>query len=114
MSNKDNLDVQDTDKKSQILSSFDASNNDSLLLNFPSLTKMGSAVSLSSSKQNEEHLESKTKVFGKFLSGFKRFQENYLHKGGLFDTLRNGQSPKTLVVGCCDSRADPALYKLFL
>ena len=46
----------------------------------------------------------------KFLSGFKRFQKNYFAENTeLFNTLKAGQSPKTVLVGCCDSRVDPAL-----
>lgn len=82
--------------------------NDPNMLNFLSIGGTGSTASLSA-KQNVDHLESKTKTFDKFLSGFKRFQEHYIH-GGLFETLKKGQSPKTLVIACCDSRADPAMY----
>jgi carbonic anhydrase len=45
-----------------------------------------------------------------FLAGFKQFQERYF--GGdesLFARLRQGQSPKALVISCCDSRADPGM-----
>ncbi|HXH03317.1 MAG TPA: carbonic anhydrase [Candidatus Competibacteraceae bacterium] len=45
----------------------------------------------------------------KFIAGFCRFQENYLAEDGLFSTLREGQQPTTLLIGCCDSRVDPAL-----
>lgn len=47
----------------------------------------------------------------KFISGFKRFQHNYLgQEQELFDRLRKeGQHPRALVVACCDSRCDPAL-----
>lgn len=47
----------------------------------------------------------------KFLSGFRRFQHNYLgQQRELFDRLRReGQHPRALVVACCDSRCDPAL-----
>lgn len=48
---------------------------------------------------------------GKFLSGFKRFQQHYLgQQHELFDRLRKeGQHPRALVIACCDSRCDPAL-----
>lgn len=47
----------------------------------------------------------------KFLSGFKRFQHNYLGaRRTYFDRLvKEGQHPTALVVACCDSRCDPAL-----
>lgn len=44
----------------------------------------------------------------KFIRGFNRFQQQYLGEQALFDTLRDGQHPATLVIGCCDSRVDPA------
>lgn len=45
-----------------------------------------------------------------FLEGFGRFQEKYF--GGdesVFARLRQGQSPRALVISCCDSRADPGI-----
>ena len=47
----------------------------------------------------------------KFLSGFRRFQQNYLgNQNELFDQLvKQGQRPRALVIACCDSRCDPAL-----
>jgi carbonic anhydrase len=45
----------------------------------------------------------------KFIRGFTRFQQQYLSEPALFDSLREGQRPCTLVIGCCDSRVDPAL-----
>lgn len=45
----------------------------------------------------------------KFIRGFNRFQQQYLAEPGRFDSLREGQHPGTLVIGCCDSRVDPAL-----
>jgi carbonic anhydrase len=47
----------------------------------------------------------------KFLSGFRRFQQNYLGKQhDLFDGLvQQGQHPRALMIACCDSRCDPAL-----
>ena len=46
----------------------------------------------------------------RFWHGFRRFQEKYF--GGdesLFARLRQGQSPRALVISCCDSRADPGM-----
>lgn len=47
----------------------------------------------------------------KFLSGFRRFQQNYLgEQRALFEQLvQQGQRPRALVIACCDSRCDPAL-----
>lgn len=47
----------------------------------------------------------------KLTAGFKRFQESrFVKDRALFEQLtKQGQSPKTLVVGCCDSRVDPAI-----
>ena len=46
----------------------------------------------------------------KFLQGFQQFQSKYFADDhALFDELRQGQHPTTLVIACCDSRADPAL-----
>ncbi|MBE9608471.1 carbonic anhydrase [Chitinilyticum piscinae] len=47
----------------------------------------------------------------KFIGGFRRFQHKYFgeHSSDLFDELKRGQHPKTLVIGCSDSRVDPAL-----
>jgi carbonic anhydrase len=45
----------------------------------------------------------------RFIRGFNRFQQDYLGDPARFDSLRNGQHPGALVIGCCDSRVDPAL-----
>lgn len=46
----------------------------------------------------------------KFVRGFSRFQEQYFgEEQGLYDSLRGGQRPTTLLIGCCDSRVDPML-----
>ena len=45
-----------------------------------------------------------------FLAGFQRFRERYIEgEDSLFSRLRQGQSPSTLVIACCDSRVDPAI-----
>ena len=45
-----------------------------------------------------------------FLAGFERFHEKYFAAdGSLFARLRQGQSPRALVISCCDSRADPGM-----
>jgi carbonic anhydrase len=44
------------------------------------------------------------------LDGFAEFRELHLHSDPRrFERLKRGQSPKVLVVGCSDSRVDPAL-----
>ncbi len=51
----------------------------------------------------------------KLALGFRKFRERYFaenstEKSSLYDKLfLQGQSPKTLVIGCSDSRVDPAL-----
>ena len=46
----------------------------------------------------------------RMIRGFKQFRKNYFRDDiGLFDRLKKGQNPRTLVIGCCDSRVDPAL-----
>lgn len=45
-----------------------------------------------------------------FVKGFGKFQEKYFAQDeSIFDTLRQGQSPSTLVISCCDSRTDPGM-----
>ncbi len=45
------------------------------------------------------------------IEGFGRFKSRYFEKEpGLFQQLiRQGQSPKIMVVACCDARVDPAI-----
>lgn len=47
----------------------------------------------------------------KLVRGFARFRHRYFQQEpALYDQLRReGQSPKILVIACCDSRVDPAL-----
>ena len=46
----------------------------------------------------------------KLMVGFRRFREKFFnHENALFDRLTMGQSPKTLIIACSDSRVDPAL-----
>lgn len=43
--------------------------------------------------------------------GFKRFRQSYFgNDRDLYERLtQQGQTPKTIIVGCCDSRVDPAI-----
>ena len=45
------------------------------------------------------------------VEGFRRFRNNYFgEERKLYNQLtQQGQSPKTIIVGCCDSRVDPAI-----
>lgn len=46
----------------------------------------------------------------KFIAGFRRFQQKYFASSEpLFRKLKEGQAPTTLLIGCSDSRVDPAL-----
>ena len=46
----------------------------------------------------------------KFIDGFKRFKEYYFDNDArLYNGMINGQSAKTMVIACCDSRVDPAI-----
>lgn len=49
-------------------------------------------------------------VIERLLKGFERFQQHYFEDApALFDALRVGQHPQTLLIGCSDSRVDPGL-----
>lgn len=46
----------------------------------------------------------------KFLAGIANFQQQHFGKNPeLANTLLSGQKPQALLIGCCDSRVDPAL-----
>ncbi len=46
----------------------------------------------------------------KLLDGFKRFHKQYFgNDSELYESMKNGQPAKTLMVACCDSRVDPAI-----
>ena len=46
----------------------------------------------------------------KFLSGIANFQQEHFGENPeLAKTLMSGQKPQALLIGCCDSRVDPAL-----
>lgn len=45
-----------------------------------------------------------------FIAGFRSFRKDYFGPGvSQFEPLKKGQSPKTMLIGCSDSRVDPAL-----
>jgi carbonic anhydrase len=57
-------------------------------------------------------VEARTRVadITEFLEGFERFQEKYFAgDDSVYQRLRQGQSPRALVISCCDSRADPGM-----
>ncbi len=46
----------------------------------------------------------------KLVAGFRHFRKKFYDtEGALFDKLAYGQSPKTLIIACSDSRVDPSL-----
>jgi carbonic anhydrase len=46
----------------------------------------------------------------RLVDGFQRFQQQYYENApSLYRNLREGQHPSTLLIGCCDSRVDPAM-----
>jgi len=46
----------------------------------------------------------------KLIEGFKEFKEKFFQSGDpTYERLARGQGPKTLVIGCSDSRVDPAI-----
>ncbi len=46
----------------------------------------------------------------KLIEGYRQFREGYFPQNRhVFDQLALGQSPKAMVISCCDSRVDPGL-----
>jgi carbonic anhydrase len=46
----------------------------------------------------------------RFISGFATFRQNYFGPAGsVYDELQAGQSPAAMLIGCADSRVDPAI-----
>ncbi|MBJ6725045.1 carbonic anhydrase [Geomesophilobacter sediminis] len=46
----------------------------------------------------------------RFIAGFKKFQQQYFDsEERCFELLRREQNPKVLLIGCSDSRVDPAI-----
>lgn len=50
-------------------------------------------------------------IAGQLIEGFQRFRERHFAKDSVkfHDLVQFGQTPKALVVACCDSRVDPEL-----
>lgn len=47
---------------------------------------------------------------GELVAGFARFRRRFFDgQRTLYQRLARGQSPRIMIVGCCDSRVDPAL-----
>ncbi|MBN4060839.1 carbonic anhydrase [bacterium AH-315-I18] len=46
----------------------------------------------------------------RFITGFRHFQKDFFgSESSEFEPLKKGQSPKTMLIGCSDSRVDPAI-----
>ena len=46
----------------------------------------------------------------RFIAGFRSFQKDYFGtEGSQFEPLKQGQNPKTMIIGCSDSRVDTAI-----
>jgi carbonic anhydrase len=46
----------------------------------------------------------------RLIEGFRRFRETYFEDNRtLFEALAQGQRPRVLLIGCCDSRVDPGM-----
>lgn len=46
----------------------------------------------------------------RFIAGFRSFQKDYFGpESSQFEQLKQGQSPNTMIIGCSDSRVDPAI-----
>ena len=53
-------------------------------------------------------MQSKSTAMSDLVNGYRRFRETgYAQERGRWDTLSKGQSPKTMVISCSDSRVGP-------
>ena len=54
--------------------------------------------------------DSSVKDIDRFIAGFRTFQKDYFGpESSQFELLKQGQTPKTMIIGCSDSRVDPAI-----
>ena len=52
------------------------------------------------------------KAIQKMIRGFRHFRKTYFSdEPALYDQLKHGQMPSTLMIACCDSRVDPSDYE---
>ncbi|OGT96735.1 MAG: carbonic anhydrase [Geobacteraceae bacterium GWB2_52_12] len=50
------------------------------------------------------------KDIDRFITGFRTFQDSYFGPDSAhYELLKQGQSPKSMIIGCSDSRVDPAI-----
>lgn len=54
---------------------------------------------------------STNEIFKKMIDGYHSFREKYVHGNvsAMSELAVHGQKPKIMVIGCCDSRVDPAV-----
>ncbi|CAM6062328.1 unnamed protein product [Sphagnum tenellum] len=61
-------------------------------------------------EEDRESTHTDSPVLNRLKEGFVRFkEEKFLKESELFSRLANGQQPKVMVIGCCDSRVDPTM-----
>ncbi len=53
-----------------------------------------------------------SKAIARLMVGFRKFREKYFQENmehSVYQKLASGQTPKTMLIGCSDSRVDPAI-----
>ncbi|CAK9214852.1 unnamed protein product [Sphagnum troendelagicum] len=61
-------------------------------------------------EENSDSTLAESPVLNRLKKGFIRFkEEKFLKESELFSRLADGQKPKVMVIGCCDSRVDPTM-----
>jgi len=61
-------------------------------------------------EEDTESTPAESAVLNRLKKGFIRFkEEKFLKESELFSRLADGQKPKVMVIGCCDSRVDPTM-----